>query len=120
MRVGNEGPVVRLPDAEGFRPSRRTLTICFAASSPIPRQAIPSTELAALEPALKPGMAGGYLYESDAHLRPDRLMKQNCGESCQGSVWTFGKTAVAASRGLLARPWLPRAVHAGVPGRPFR
>ena len=27
-----------------------------------------------LEPALKPGMAGGWLYESDAHLRPDRLM----------------------------------------------
>jgi D-amino-acid dehydrogenase len=33
-----------------------------------------SAELAALEPALKPGMAGGYLYETDAHLRPDRLM----------------------------------------------
>lgn len=31
-------------------------------------------ELAALEPALKPGLAGGYLYQSDAHLRPDRLM----------------------------------------------
>jgi D-amino-acid dehydrogenase len=27
-----------------------------------------------LEPALKPGMAGGWLYESDAHLRPDKLM----------------------------------------------
>jgi D-amino-acid dehydrogenase len=33
-----------------------------------------SDQLAALEPALKPGLAGGYLYESDAHLRPDRLM----------------------------------------------
>jgi D-amino-acid dehydrogenase len=33
-----------------------------------------SAELAELEPALKPGMAGGYLYETDAHLRPDRLM----------------------------------------------
>jgi D-amino-acid dehydrogenase len=32
--------------------------------------------LAALEPALKPGMAGGYLYQSDAHLRPDRLMAE--------------------------------------------
>jgi D-amino-acid dehydrogenase len=28
----------------------------------------------ALEPALKPGLAGGWLYESDAHLRPDKLM----------------------------------------------
>jgi D-amino-acid dehydrogenase len=27
-----------------------------------------------LEPALKPGLAGGWLYESDAHLRPDKLM----------------------------------------------
>lgn len=35
-----------------------------------------SAELAALEPALLPGMAGGYLYQSDAHLRPDRLMAE--------------------------------------------
>ncbi len=28
----------------------------------------------ALEPALKPGLAGGWLYERDAHLRPDKLM----------------------------------------------
>jgi D-amino-acid dehydrogenase len=28
----------------------------------------------ALEPALKPGLAGGWLYETDAHLRPDKLM----------------------------------------------
>lgn len=27
-----------------------------------------------LEPALRPGLAGGWHYESDAHLRPDRLM----------------------------------------------
>jgi D-amino-acid dehydrogenase len=30
--------------------------------------------LLALEPALKPGLAGGWLHRSDAHLRPDRLM----------------------------------------------
>jgi D-amino-acid dehydrogenase len=35
-----------------------------------------SAELAALEPALVPGLAGGYLYESDAHLRPDKLMSE--------------------------------------------
>ena len=28
-----------------------------------------------LEPALKPGLGGGWLYETDAHLRPDRLMQ---------------------------------------------
>ena len=32
-------------------------------------------ELAAFEPALKPGLAGGWFYESDAHLRPDALMR---------------------------------------------
>jgi D-amino-acid dehydrogenase len=42
----------------------------------MPARRIDSAQLAALEPALKPGMAGGYLYESDAHLRPDRLMAE--------------------------------------------
>ncbi len=31
-------------------------------------------DMLALEPALKPGLPGGWLYEEDAHLRPDRLM----------------------------------------------
>ncbi len=35
-----------------------------------------SDSLATLEPALKPGLAGGYLYQADAHLRPDRLMSE--------------------------------------------
>ena len=42
----------------------------------MPAKRFDSAALAALEPALKPGMAGGYLYESDAHLRPDRLMSE--------------------------------------------
>lgn len=33
------------------------------------------TELLAMEPALKPGLAGAWYYEMDAHLRPDRLMQ---------------------------------------------
>ena len=32
-------------------------------------------ELADFEPALLPGLAGGWFYESDAHLRPDTLMR---------------------------------------------
>src|SRR5262249_18636251 len=31
--------------------------------------------VAELEPALKPGLAGGWYYEDDAHLRPDRLLR---------------------------------------------
>jgi D-amino-acid dehydrogenase len=42
----------------------------------MPAKRFDSDALAALEPALKPGMAGGYLYESDGHLRPDRLMSE--------------------------------------------
>jgi D-amino-acid dehydrogenase len=40
----------------------------------VPAERLDSDALAALEPALKPGLAGGYLYRTDAHLRPDRLM----------------------------------------------
>jgi len=32
--------------------------------------------LTALEPALKPGLGGGWHYRTDAHLRPDRLMSE--------------------------------------------
>ena len=42
----------------------------------MPAKRLDADALAALEPALKPGMAGGYLYASDAHLRPDRLMSE--------------------------------------------
>ncbi|MBY0456060.1 MAG: FAD-binding oxidoreductase, partial [Gemmataceae bacterium] len=42
----------------------------------MPARRLDSHALAALEPALQPGLAGGYLYESDAHLRPDRLMSE--------------------------------------------
>jgi D-amino-acid dehydrogenase len=39
-------------------------------------QRFDSGGLAAIEPALKPGLAGGYLYTSDASLRPDLLMTE--------------------------------------------
>ena len=41
-----------------------------------PARRLGAAELLALEPALLPGNAGGYLYEGDAHLRPDRLMSE--------------------------------------------
>jgi D-amino-acid dehydrogenase len=39
-----------------------------------PAQRFDGDALLALEPALKPGLAGGWLYQTDAHLRPDKLM----------------------------------------------
>lgn len=36
---------------------------------------IAADELLRMEPALKPGLAGGWYYEHDAHLRPDVLLK---------------------------------------------
>jgi D-amino-acid dehydrogenase len=40
----------------------------------MPAQRFDDAALLHLEPALKPGLAGGWLYRGDAHLRPDRLM----------------------------------------------
>ena len=72
-------------------------------------------ELTAVEPALKPGLAGGWLYERDAHLRPDRLMtswqrvlaaygvaiRENC--AVQGIVREGDRArAVATSQGEIA------------------
>jgi D-amino-acid dehydrogenase len=41
-----------------------------------PARRLDAAELAAFEPALVPGLAGGYLYDGDAHLRPDALMRE--------------------------------------------
>jgi D-amino-acid dehydrogenase len=37
---------------------------------------LPAEELQAFEPALVPGLAGGWWTEAEAHLRPDRLMAE--------------------------------------------
>ncbi|MDB5351712.1 MAG: dadA1 [Planctomycetota bacterium] len=39
-----------------------------------PARRLDGAALEALEPALRPGLAGGWYYEDDAHLRPDKLM----------------------------------------------
>ncbi|QEL19764.1 NAD(P)/FAD-dependent oxidoreductase [Limnoglobus roseus] len=41
-----------------------------------PARRLDGAALAALEPALRPGLAGGWRYEGDAHLKPDRLMAE--------------------------------------------
>jgi D-amino-acid dehydrogenase len=40
----------------------------------MPAKRLDGDALVELEPALKPGLGGGWLYETDAHLRPDKLM----------------------------------------------
>jgi len=40
-----------------------------------PAQRLDGAALVELEPALMPGLAGGWYYRDDAHLRPDRLMR---------------------------------------------
>jgi D-amino-acid dehydrogenase len=40
-----------------------------------PARRCDARELVELEPALKPGLAGGWYYDHDAHLRPDKLMR---------------------------------------------
>jgi D-amino-acid dehydrogenase len=40
----------------------------------LPAERYDGASLTDLEPALKPGLAGGWLYRCDAHLRPDRLL----------------------------------------------
>jgi D-amino-acid dehydrogenase len=42
----------------------------------LPAKRFDGDSLVSLEPALRPGLAGGWLYETDAHLRPDRLMAE--------------------------------------------
>ncbi len=39
-----------------------------------PARQVDGEGMAELEPALRPGLAGGWFYHDDAHLRPDKLM----------------------------------------------
>ncbi|MCS6975378.1 MAG: FAD-dependent oxidoreductase [Gemmatales bacterium] len=42
----------------------------------VPAKRLDGDELSAFEPALKPGLGGGWFYDIDAHLRPDRFMAE--------------------------------------------
>lgn len=55
---------------DAFRATDRLLTTTYHA----PARLLQGEEALAMEPALKPGLAGGWYYEHDAHLRPDRLV----------------------------------------------
>jgi D-amino-acid dehydrogenase len=58
------------PAMEHFAATDQLLTDSFGVTA----RHFDGDAVAALEPALKPGLAGGWLYETDAHLRPDKLM----------------------------------------------
>jgi D-amino-acid dehydrogenase len=55
---------------EEYGETDRLMTEHFQVSA----RRIGADELCKMEPALKPGLAGGWFYESDAHLRPDVLL----------------------------------------------
>jgi D-amino-acid dehydrogenase len=67
---------------DGYAKTNRLLTDTFHA----PAVRYDGDAVRDLEPALKPGLAGGWYYEHDAHLRPDKLL----------SSWR----ALLASRGV--------------------
>ncbi|MEW4487615.1 FAD-dependent oxidoreductase [Thalassoglobus sp. JC818] len=55
---------------EHYREVDKLLTEEFGLSA----KAFPGEDLNELEPALKPGLGGGWLYECDAHIHPSQLM----------------------------------------------
>lgn len=55
---------------EGYAQTDELLTSQFQ----LPARRLSAGELAEFEPALRPGLAGGWFYDHDAELRPDRLM----------------------------------------------
>jgi D-amino-acid dehydrogenase len=98
--------------------------------------------LRALEPALKPGLAGGWHFTNDAQLRPDRLMaswrrileargvviRENCAVTGFAGDVAVARTVVTvagevpASAFVVAAgaltPWLKRALGCAMPIQP--
>jgi D-amino-acid dehydrogenase len=56
---------------EAYTATDRLMTEVFHS----PARRLDPDELVAMEPALKPGLAGGWYHHDDAHLRPDKLMR---------------------------------------------
>jgi D-amino-acid dehydrogenase len=57
-------------EMDAYAATDRLMTQSFAC----PAKRLDATELVTLEPALRSGLAGGWYYHDDAHLRPDKLM----------------------------------------------
>ena len=81
----------------------------------LPDERFEGSALNDLEPALKPGLAGGWLYRTDAHLRPDRLLAEwrrvleaqgvRIREDC--AVHGFAKDGTKATSAVLASGEVP-------------
>lgn len=117
---------------------------CLRSEFGLGARAIDSEELVRMEPALKPGLAGAWHYETDAHLRPDRLMqawkrtllslgvdiRENCelidfepsaSLSRAHRAITTGEPLEAASFVVAAGAWTPqlnRQLGASIPIQP--
>ncbi len=91
------------PEMEAYAATDRLMTEAFAC----PARRLDSDELVALEPALKPGLAGGWYYHDDAHLRPDKLMKTWRQVLEAGGAKTRANARSRASRDAMAAPRRP-------------
>lgn len=104
---------------EAYAATDRLLTETFHE----PARRLNGNEVLKLEPALKPGLAGGWHYEHDAHLRPDRLMdswKQVLAdrgvvflEQCEFNA--FNETSVFTTEGEIAADAIVFATGAWTP-----
>jgi D-amino-acid dehydrogenase len=68
-----KGVLFVLRTSQGMEHFARTVEL-LRDSFQVPTESFDGGALVKLEPALKPGLAGGWWFPSDAHLRPDRLM----------------------------------------------
>ena len=70
-----EGLLFVYDTQRGFDAYARTDDI-LAEHFDLPARRYEGEALTELEPALRPGLAGAFFYDDDAHLRPDRLMAE--------------------------------------------
>lgn len=63
-------PYMSAEAIDAYEPTNRFLAEEFG----VPAKRLDDKALQVLEPALKPGLAGAWYYDDDAHLRPDKLL----------------------------------------------
>ena len=107
---GNSRAALRIPHRRPFEHYARVDELFAGSSGSGPGGSIPPNW--PCSNLLKPGMAGGYLHETDAHLRPDRLMAEPSA-SWWSTAWRFASSATGtgfAREHGIARPCGQRRV----------